>query len=291
MIVIGGSSHTELAKQIAASAGASYSQAQVKRFADQELKVQINDELRGANVYLVQSTTQPANDHLMELLLLADTAKRAGSQHITAVIPYFGYGRQDRPSYNYGPISASLVARLIETSGVDRVITLDLHSRQSEGFFKNGITNIDPSELFAKEFFDLEDNIVISPDIGGVPRARSFAQHIGSDLAIINKSRNTTGHCVMNEVIGSVEGRNCIIVDDIIDSGSTLFSASDILMEHGAKSVSACITHAVLSEQCVDRLNRQRFTRIVVSNSIHHNELPHQVELLSIHELIAKNLV
>lgn len=290
MIVIGGSSHTRLAAQVASKLGCDVVIADTKKFADQELKVQIDRDLYDLDVVILQSTTKPANDNLMELLLLADTAKRAGCNSITAVIPYFGYSRQDRPSYEYGPISASLVARLMETSGIDKVVTVDMHSRQSEGFFKIGVKNLDPTDLFANEFQQSNNYIVISPDVGGLPRARVLASKLGAGLAIINKSRDQHGKCTMSEVIGSIYGRHCIIIDDIVDTGGTICKAAKLLLERGAKTVSACITHAVFSDDCIERIRRVEFATFFVTDTIYHQDLPTFIKVIQINELIIKAL-
>jgi ribose-phosphate pyrophosphokinase len=290
MIIIGGSSHQFLAHQVSDILGYDYIVAKTKKFADQELKVQINRDLHRKDIIILQSTTRPANDHVMELLFLADTAKRSGCNNITAVIPYFGYGRQDRPSYEYGPISASLVARLIETSGIDKVITVDMHSKQSEGFFKIGVKNLDPTDLFINEFAKNRNYIVISPDIGGLARARILASKLNTDLAIINKTRDFNGQCIMSDVIGDVKGKDCIIIDDIVDTGGTLCEAVKLLMLKGANSVSACITHAVFSENCVDKIKQAGFAEFVVTDTIYHENLPFFIKVIPTARLIAKAL-
>jgi ribose-phosphate pyrophosphokinase len=290
MIIIGGSSNPNLAQQVANKLGYDFIIAETRKFADQELKVQISRDLYKQDVIILQSTTRPANDHLMELLLLADTAKRSGCRSIAAVMPYFGYSRQDRPSYEYGPISASLVARLIQTSGIDRVITVDLHSKQSEGFFKIGVKNLDPTELFIPACEEEKNYIIISPDIGGLPRARGLASKLGTDLAIINKSRNTNGECIMSEVIGHVAEKHCIIIDDIVDTGGTLCEAAKLLMHHGANSVSACITHAVFSEDCIDRIEQAGFLKFCITDTIYHHTLPSFIKVVPTSEIIVKAL-
>ena len=291
MIVIGGSSHPILAKQVAGALGFNCIIANTKKFADQELKVQVNKDLYGQDVVILQSTTRPANDHLIELLLLADTAKRVGCNSITAVIPYFGYSRQDRPSYEYGPISASLVARLIETSGIDKVVTVDMHSKQSEGFFTIGVKNLDPTDLFAHVLQKNSNYIVISPDIGGLARGRVFAAKLKTNIAIINKKRDSDGRCIMSDIIGNVTGKDCIIIDDIVDTGGTLCRASQLLMESGANSVSACITHAVFSQDCIERINRAGLIKIFVTNTIYHQNLPSFINVIQISDLIVKALL
>lgn len=291
MIIIGGSSHPTLAQQIEGKLGCDGIIANTKKFADQELKVQINKDLYGEDVIILQSTTKPANDHLMELLLLADTAKRAGCNSITAVIPYFGYGRQDRPSYEFGPISASLVARLIETSGINKVVTVDMHSKQSEGFFKIGVRNLDPTDCFLNAVQKNSNYIVISPDVGGLSRARVLASKLRTDLAIINKTRDPQGKCIMSDVIGDVTGKNCIIIDDIVDTGGTLCEAGRLLMQNGANSVSACITHAVFSENCIDRISKVGFAEFFITDTVYHQNLPSFINVIQTSELIVKALL
>jgi len=288
MIIIGGSSHPILAGQIADIMKCEYVLADTKKFADQELKIQVNKDLYGEDVIILQSTTRPANDNLMELLLLADTAKRASCNKITAVIPYSGYSRQDRPSYEYGPISASLVARLIETSGIDKVVTVDMHSKQSEGFFKIGVKNLDPTDCFINALPKNSNYMVVSPDIGGLPRARVLASKLGTDLAIINKTRDIQGKCIMSGVIGNVTGKDCIIIDDIVDTGGTLWEAVKILMQSGANSVSACIIQAVFSENCIDRIAQAGFAEFFVTDTVDHQSLPSFINVIQTSELIVK---
>lgn len=290
MVIIGATSHSVLAHTLAIKLGCEFIRSNTQRFFDQELKIQINKNLYNQDVVIVQSTSQPANDHLMELLLLADTAKRAGCRHLTAVIPYFGYGRQDRPSYDYGPISASLVASLLETSGVDRVVCVDLHSKQSEGFFKKGIKNLDPVDLFANEFKETKDLLVVSPDVGGILRAKKLAQKLSVDFAIINKNRSSSGACIMSEVVGAVAGKNCIILDDIVDTGNTLVEAAKVLKQNQALSVSACITHAVFSPGCVEKIEHAHFSKILITDTIHHQTYPSFINLIPVSDLIAKSL-
>lgn len=291
MIIIGGSSNPILAEGIADKLGCDCIISNTKKFADQELKVEIDWDLHCEDVIILQSTTRPVNDHLIELLLLADTAKRAGCNSITAVIPYFGYSRQDRPSYEYGPISASLVARLIETSGVDKVVTLDMHSKQSEGFFKIGVKNIDTTNIFIDAFQENSNYIVVSPDIGGLPRARTLASKMGTEIAIINKMRDIQGNPIISDVIGNVAGKNCLVIDDIVDTGDTLCKAAKFLMQSGAISVSACATHAVFSGGSIDKIRRAGFAEFFVTDTIHNQNLPSFVNVIETSDLIVKALL
>jgi ribose-phosphate pyrophosphokinase len=289
MIIIAGNSHTYLANKISKTVGAPIILANTAKFEDQELRIQINGNLYEKDIAILQSTSKPANEHLMELLLLADTARRAGARKIIAIIPYFGYSRQDRPSYNCGPISASLVATLIEASGINKVITVDLHSGQSEGFFKIGVQNLDPVPLFANLYKDLDNCIVISPDVGGMPRAQKLASYLRVDLGVINKIRNRiTGECAMSDIIGNVAGKNCIIIDDIIDTGSTIFKASDLLFENGAKSVSACVTHGVFSGDCIKKIEKSHFDKFYITDTINHKLLPDKIEVISVNDITSK---
>ena len=290
MIVIAGKSHPELAVSIASALNVSLIMANTKKFEDQELRIQIDGQLYDQDVVIVQSTSNPANDHLIELLLLADTAKRAGAQRIIAVIPYFGYSRQDRPSYSHGPISASLVARLIESSGISRVITMDLHSKQTEGFFNIGVQNFDALSLFAQLFKDTTNHIVVSPDVGGLTRAQKLAEILGLDLSVIDKSRSSNGECIMSSVIGDVSGKHCILIDDIVDTGATLNRACELLIQQNAKSVSACVTHAVFSKSCINQLENSKFDNFYVTNSIKHIKLPDKIKVIEISEVFVDAL-
>lgn len=289
MIIVSGNSHISLAKKIGDNLNTQITVSNTKRFEDQELKIQIDKNLYEQEVVIVQSTSKPSNDHLMELLLIADTAKRSGAKRITALIPYFGYSRQDRHSYNYGPISASLVARLIEASGVDKVITMDLHSKQSEGFFKSVIKNIDPIPLFIP-FLKNEKYTIVSPDIGGISRARSLSGYLKTDLVVINKSRNFDGTCIMSEVIGDVRGKKCILIDDIVDTASTLCNAANLLKEKGAKSVGCFVTHAVFSRDSIYLIEQTNFDQFYVTNTIKHENLPNHINIIDVSEILSNSI-
>lgn len=286
MIIIGGSSNVVLAQNIANILSLPFVKANTQKFEDQELHVQINEQLYEKDVVIIQSTSKPANDHLMELLLLVNTAKRAGAKRIIAVMPYFGYSRQDRSMNAYEPISASLVADLLEASGVDRVITLDLHSKQIEGFFKIGVNNIDGIQIFGPSFRDIKNKIIISPDIGGLIRAQKYSEYLGCDLAVINKIRTAPGQCTMKEIIGEVQGKHCIIVDDIVDSANTICKAADLLIKNGALSVEGCITHAVLSKDAVKKIEESVIQKLYITDSIAHNELPNKIHIIPIVDIL-----
>lgn len=289
MIIISGSSNPQLAENIALSLGQTCIKAMINRFEDQELRIQIDGQLYEQDIVIIGSTSNPANDHLMELLLLVDTVRRAGAKRITAVIPYFGYSRQDRSSKLHEPISASLVATLLEAAGVNRVITLDLHSKQIEGFFKIGVQNLEMAGLFMPLFKDKE-YLVVSPDIGGLTRAKKFSQELGSSLAIINKTRTAPGECEMREIIGEVRNKHCLIVDDIIDTAGTICKAAELLIQQGALSVNACVTHAVFSKQAINKVEKSAIDKLYVSNSIIQLNLPSKIKVIVIEELLAKSL-
>jgi ribose-phosphate pyrophosphokinase len=266
--VVGASSCKSIAQDISTHLGVRYIDATVERFSDQELRIQLPCSVYEEDVIVVQSTCNPANDHLMELLLIIDAVKRAGSRRVITVIPYFGYSRQDRPSYAWGPISARLIATMLEAAGADHMVTLDLHSRQAEGFFKIGVQNIDPIMVFASAIPHLKNILVVSPDIGGLVRAQRFADTLQSELAVIHKTRKTHNACEMHTVIGGVAGKNCILVDDIVDTGATLCQAAVLLKTHKAKSVNIMVTHAVLSSNAQDKLCAAPIDSFVTTNSI-----------------------
>lgn len=292
MIILNGTSHPYLAESIATQLKVPCIQADVKRFEDQELCIKVTGELYEEDVIILQSTCKPANDHLIELLLLIDTVKRAGARRIICAIPYFGYSRQDRPNYKHSPLSASLVASLIEAAGAHQILTLDLHSKQMEGFFKVGVQNMSTLGLYKNLFSDAKENnyVIVSPDIGGLLRAQSLSNALDIDLAVINKSRPQPGQCAMHHIIGEIKDKNCIIIDDIIDSGGTLTKATHLLKENGAKSITACVTHAVLSGDCLQKINNSPLERLYITNSIYHAELPPKVKVLPIDDLFSNAL-
>ncbi len=264
-------SNPALAQNIAQHLGLKLVDAEIKRFADMEVFVEIKENVRGEDIFVVQSTSYPANDNIMELLIVIDALRRASAKRITAVIPYFGYARQDRKAAPRTPISAKLVANLITSAGADRVLTVDLHANQIQGFFDIPLDNLYASPVFIrhiKENFSLDNLVVVSPDVGGLVRARAIASKIGADLAIVDKRRPRAGVSEVMNIIGEVEGKNCIIVDDMIDSGGTLCNAADAIMNKGANSVSAYITHGVLSGKAYSRIENSRLKNLVITNSI-----------------------
>src|SRR5690349_23415054 len=273
--LVAGNSNPALSQAIADELGLPLTKGVVRRFADMEIFVEIQENVRGADVFVVQSTSFPANDHLMELLIIIDALRRASARRITAVIPYFGYARQDRKPGPRTPISAKLVANLITQAGVDRVMTLDLHAGQIQGFFDIPTDNLYASPLMVrdiKERFDLSKVMVVSPDVGGVVRARGLSKRINAPLAIIDKRRERAGESEVMNVIGEVDGYTCILIDDIVDSGGTLVNAADALLAHGAKDVYAYITHGVLSGGAVARVTSSRLKELVITDSIQPTE-------------------
>ena len=266
--LVAGNSNPALAEAIAAYLKTPLTKAVVRRFADMEIFVEIQENVRGADVFVVQSTSFPANDHLMELLIIIDALRRASGRRITAVIPYFGYARQDRKPGPRTPISAKLVANLITNAGADRVLTLDLHAGQIQGFFDIPTDNLYAAPMMVrdiKERFDLAKIMVVSPDVGGVARARGLAKRINAPLAIVDKRRERPGESEVMNVIGEVEGHICVLVDDIIDSGGTVVNAADALLEKGAVEVYAYITHGVLSGGAVARIVGSRLKELVIT--------------------------
>lgn len=292
--LVAGNSNPELAAEIAAWLELPLAKASVRRFADNEIFVEILENVRGSDVFIIQSTSYPANDHLMELLIITDALRRASARRITAVIPYFGYARQDRKVGSRSPISAKLVSNLITHAGADRVMTLDLHAGQIQGFFDIPTDNLYASPVMVKDIrdqFDLANVMVVSPDVGGVVRARGLAKRINAPLAIIDKRRERAGESEVMNVIGDVAGYTCILVDDIVDSGGTLVNAADALLANGAKDVYAYITHGVLSGGAVARITASRLKELVITDSIQPTEAVRaapNIRVLSISSLIGE---
>jgi ribose-phosphate pyrophosphokinase len=292
--LVAGNSNPRLAEAIAAVLEIPLTKADVRRFADMEIFVEIQENVRGADVFVIQSTSYPANDHLMELLIIMDALRRASARRITAVIPYFGYARQDRKVGPRTPISAKLVANLIASSGADRVMTLDLHAGQIQGFFDIPTDNLYASPVMVRDIrerFDLSKVMVVSPDVGGVVRARGLAKRINAPLAIIDKRRERAGESEVMHVIGEVEKRTCILIDDIVDSGGTLVNAADALLGQGATEVYAYISHGVLSGGAVARVAASKLKELVITDSIQPTEavrVSRNIRMLSISTLIGQ---
>ena len=271
MKIIACNSNRPLSEAIAAYLNLPITEASVRRFSDMECFVEIHENVRGEDVFIIQSTSYPANDHLMELLVALDAVRRGSASRITAVVPYFGYARQDRKSGPRTPISAKLVANLITVAGADRVLTMELHAGQIQGFFDIPLDNLFAAPVFIRhieENFDNGDLMMVSPDVGGVVRARAFAKRLDTDLAIIDKRRERAGVSEVMHIIGDVKDRTCILVDDIVDSGGTLCNAAEALMSAGAKSVHAYITHGVLSGGAVSRVSSSPLKSMVITDSI-----------------------
>ena len=294
MRIISGNSNPLLAKEISFELKEKIIDVTVTKFADQEVFVEINENVRGKNIFIIQSTSMPANDHLMELLITIDALKRASAQTITAVIPYFGYARQDRKVGPRTPISAKLVADILTTAGIDRLLTLDLHAGQIQGFFDIPVDNLYAAPVFTKDIkknYQNKDIVVISPDVGGVVRARGIAKRIDGDLAIVDKRRDKANVSEVMNIIGDINGRDCIIVDDIVDTAGTLCNAAEALINAGAKSVSAYITHGVLSGPAVERIKNSKLDELVITDSIAPTKLildAGNIRILNLAPLIAE---
>ena len=295
MKLVAGNSNRALAEAIAAYLNLPLTKSVVRRFADMEVFVEIQENVRGEDVFVIQSTSYPANDHLMELLIIQDALRRASARRITAVIAYFGYARQDRKPGARTPISAKLVANLVTTAGADRVLTLDLHAGQIQGFFDIPTDNLFAAPVLTR---DIEQHyktsngvMVVSPDVGGVVRARAIAKRIGADLAIVDKRRERAGESGVMNIIGDVSGRSCILVDDIVDSAGTLCNAADALLKAGATEVSAYVTHGVLSGGAVARVSASKLKELVITDSIQATEavrVSHNIRVVSIAPLIGE---
>ncbi|MGC8536579.1 MAG: ribose-phosphate pyrophosphokinase [Rhizomicrobium sp.] len=271
MKLIAGNSNRELAEKVGQYLKLPFTKAIVRRFADMEVFVEIQENVRGEDIFVIQSTSYPANDNLMELLIVIDALKRASARRITAVVPYFGYARQDRKVGPRTPISAKLVANLITQAGASRVLTVDLHAGQIQGFFDIPTDNLYSAPVMVKDIQDYlgEDNLmVVSPDVGGVVRARALAKRLGADLAIVDKRRERAGESEVMNIIGDVSGRSCILVDDIVDSGGTICNAAEALIAKGAKDVCAYATHGVLSGGAVARIAASKLKSMVITDSI-----------------------
>jgi ribose-phosphate pyrophosphokinase len=292
--LVAGNSNRKLAEDISAFLKVPLTKGVCRRFADMEIWVEIQENVRGADVFVLQATSFPANDNLMELLILIDALKRASARRITAVIPYYGYGRQDRKPGPRTPITAKLVANLIERAGANRVMTLDLHAGQIQGFFDIPTDNLFAAPVMVrdiKERYGLSNLVVVSPDVGGVVRARGLAKRIDAPIAICDKRRERPGESEVMSVIGDVRGKRCILVDDIVDSGGTLCNAAEALLKYGATEVSAYITHGVLSGGAVARIQNSSLKSLVISDSIEPTELvkaASNIRVLSIAPLIGE---
>ena len=294
MKIVACNSNRPLAEAVAASLNLPLTSASIRRFADMEVFVEIHENVRGEDVFVIQSTSYPANDNLMELLITLDALRRGSARRVTAVIPYFGYARQDRKSGPRTPISAKLVANLITEAGANRVLTMDLHAGQIQGFFDIPVDNLYAAPLFTRDIrerFAGKDIMIVSPDVGGVVRARAIATRLNCDLAIIDKRRERAGVSEVMNVIGDVGERDCILVDDIVDSGGTLCNAAAALIANGARSASVYTTHGVLSGGAVARITASPIAMMTITDSILATEavrLAHNIRQLSIARLLAE---
>ncbi len=294
MKILSGNSNRPLAEAISAYLKLPLTKASVRRFSDMEVFVEIQENVRGEDVFIIQSTSYPANDNLMELLVALDALKRGSAERVTAVIPYYGYARQDRKSSPRSPISAKLVANLITVAGADRVLTLDLHAGQIQGFFDIPTDNLYAAPVFVKDIVDKHAGngiTIVSPDVGGVFRARLLAKRLNAELAIVDKRREQAGVSEVMNIIGDVKGRRCILVDDIVYSAGTLCNAAVALMEHGAESVRAYVTHGVLSGGAVARVTASPLEALVTTDSILATEavrLAHNIRQISIAPMIGE---
>ena len=292
MKLITGNANRKLAEDIAGLAGISLCETLVTRFADNEIWCEIKENIRGEDVFIIQSTCNPANDNLMELLVLIDACKRASAGRVTAVIPYYGYARQDRKPASRTPVSAKLVANMLEAAGIDRVLTMDLHAGQIQAFFDIPVDDLRAKPLFVK---DLKNSpmvksgnaIIVSPDAGGVPRARSIAKALDLDIAIIDKRRDRANESEAMNVIGNVKGKQCIIVDDIVDTGGTLAKGADALKSEGAEVIHAYITHGVLSKNGAKKMESSALSALAITDSIP-NEQNSVVKIISIAGMFAE---
>ncbi len=294
--IFSGNSNLELAEGIAKEIGIPLGKCQVKRFSDGEINVEIHESVRGDNIFLIQSTCFPANENIMELLIMVDALKRASAYSITAVIPYYGYARQDRKVAPRAPISAKLVANLLQTAGINRMVTIDLHAGQIQGFFDIPVDNLyaQPVMLeYIKKNKNIENSniVIVSPDAGGVERALSYAKKLNAGMAIIDKRRDRPNQSKVYNVVGDVKDKIALIIDDIVDTAGSLTNAVDVLFEKGAKEVYACITHPVLSGPAIDRINNSNIKELIVTDTIPLNDNAKncsKIKVLSVASLLAE---
>ena len=294
MKLVTGNSNLKLANDISKYVGLELSNCDVKRFADNEIFVEMKENVRGEDVFVIQSTSFPTNDNLMELLIIIDTLRRASAKRITAVIPYFGYARQDRKPGPRTPITSKLVANMIDKAGANRVLTMDLHAGQIQGFFDIPTDNLFAAPVLVEDIKSkLTSNtpIVVSPDVGGVVRARIIAKRIGADLAIVDKRREKAGESEVMNIIGDVKGKECFMIDDIVDSAGTLCNASDALIREGATKVYSYVTHGVLSGKAVERVNKSSLTKLLITDTIEESDAVKEsdkIDVISISSLLGE---
>ena len=294
MKLVTGNSNLKLANDISKYVSLELSNCDVKRFADNEIFVEMKENVRGEDVFVIQSTSYPANDNLMELLIIIDTLRRASAKRITAVVPYFGYARQDRKPGPRTPITSKLVANMIDKAGANRVLTMDLHAGQIQGFFDIPTDNLFAAPVLVEDIKSkLTSNtpIVVSPDVGGVVRARIIAKRIGADLAIVDKRREKAGESEVMNIIGDVKGKECFMIDDIVDSAGTLCNASDALIREGAIKVYSYVTHGVLSGKAVERVNKSSLTKLLITDTIEESDAVKEsgkIDVISISSLLGE---
>ncbi len=297
MKIFSGNSNIPFAQAVANYMDTTLSKCSVRRFADNEVFVEVQETVRGQDVFIVQPTSSPVNDNLMELLIMLDTFRRSSARRITAVVPYFGYARQDRRSAPRTPISAKLVANLIVSAGANRVVTMDLHAGQIQGFFDIPVDNLMAAPVIVKDImyhFRDKTPMIVSPDVGGVVRARTIAKRLHADLAIIDKRRERAGVSEVMNIIGDVKGQDCILVDDIVDSAGTLCNAAIALKEAGANSVHAYVTHGVLSGEAVNRVTASPLESLVITDTIAANEAvknARNIRIVSVAELVGESIL
>ena len=294
MKLVTGNSNLKLADGISKYVGLELSNCDVKRFADNVIFVEMKENVRGEDVFVIQSTSYPANDNLMELLIIIDTLRRASAKRITAVLPYYGYARQDRKPGPRTPITSKLVANMIDKAGANRVLTMDLHAGQIQGFFDIPTDNLFAAPVLVEDIkskLTRDTPIIISPDVGGVVRARIIAKRIGADLAIVDKRREKAGESEVMNIIGDVEGRECFMIDDIVDSAGTLCNASDALIKQGATKVYSYVTHGVLSGKAVERVNNSSLTKLLITDTIEESDAvkkSDKIDVISISSLLGE---
>jgi len=288
--IFAGSASKEFAQEVCNNLDVPLSKADVKRFSDGEISVQISESVRGRDVFIIQSTGVPSNDNLMELLIMTDALRRSSASSITAVVPYFGYARQDRKAAPRVPITAKLVADMCETAGIDRVVTIDLHAGQIQGFFDIPVDNLYGSIIFQDyvQRKNLPNPIIASPDIGGVARARYFAKNLGLDMVIVDKRREKANESEVMNIIGSVEGKDVIMIDDMVDTAGTMVKAAAALKASGATSVMACATHPVLSGKAYENINNGELDELVVTNSLELRGQSAKIKVLTVAPLFAE---
>ncbi len=288
--LIAGNANPILAQQISQNLGIELSEAKIGRFSDGEIQVKIIDSVRGADCYILQPTCAPVNENIMELLVIADALKRASARRITAVIPYYGYARQDRKAEPRVPITSKLIANLITASGINRVLTMDLHARQIQGFFDIPVDHLYARPVLFQYFkeLNLDNPIVVSPDAGGVERARAFAKLLNADLAIVDKRRPKPNEAAIMNIIGDVKGRNAIILDDMIDTGGTLTKVANAIKDAGAITVYAAASHGVLSGEAIEKIKNSALQEVVITDSIVHDKDLPKIKILSVASLLAE---